>query len=98
VCLKACLQHKSTQLHDAFIGHERQRHDCMHFALIGCSEIIIIIIQMMHGSEWTLKYDEPEVENVARWRSPNATFSTEGHHISMSHERPCFMFCRMANH
>jgi len=20
----------------------------------------------MHGSEWTLKYDEPEVENVAR--------------------------------
>jgi len=25
-------------------------------------------IQMMHGSEWTLKYDEPEVENVARGR------------------------------
>jgi len=32
--LKACSQHnnwtelnKSTQLHDAFIGHERQRHD-----------------------------------------------------------------------
>jgi len=23
----------------------------------------------MHGSEWTLKYDEPEVENVARWRN-----------------------------
>ena len=22
----------------------------------------------MHGSEWTLKYDEPEVENVARAR------------------------------
>ena len=21
---------------------------------------------VMHGSEWTLKYDEPEVENVAR--------------------------------
>jgi len=21
------------------------------------------IIQMMHGSEWTLKYDVPEVEN-----------------------------------
>jgi len=21
---------------------------------------------MMHGSEWTLKYDEPEVENVTR--------------------------------
>ena len=24
------------------------------------------IIQMMHGSEWTLKYDEPMVENVIR--------------------------------
>ena len=23
---------------------------------------------MMHGSEWTLKYDEPEVEDVARGR------------------------------
>ena len=31
---------------------------------------------MMYGSEWTLKYDEPEVENVARGR----------------HERPCFIF------
>jgi len=30
---------------------------------------------MMRGSEWTLKYDEPEVENVARGRSPSATFS-----------------------
>ena len=45
----------------------------------------------MHGSEWTLKYDEPEVENVARGRSPSATFSTVGHHISMSHERPCLI-------
>ena len=24
------------------------------------------VIQMMHSSKWTLKYDEPEVENVAR--------------------------------
>jgi len=31
------------------------------------------------GSEWTLKYDEPEVEIVARGRNPSATFSTEGH-------------------
>jgi len=23
---------------------------------------------------------------------PRATFSTEGHHISMSYERPCFIF------
>ena len=48
------------------------------------------VIQL-HGSEWTLKYDEPEVENIARGRSPSATFSTEGHHISMSHEQPCFI-------
>jgi len=46
---------------------------------------------MMHGSEWTLKYDESEVKNVALGHSPSATFSAEGHHISMSHERPCFI-------
>ena len=28
-----------------------------------------INIKMTHGTEWTLKYDEPEVENVARGRS-----------------------------
>jgi len=39
--------------------------------------VLIITIQLMHGSECTLKYDEPEVENVARVRS--------------SHERPCFI-------
>jgi len=50
-----------------------------------------ITVQMMHGSEWNMKYDEPEVENVARGRSPSATFSIEGHLISMSHERPCFI-------
>ena len=52
---------------------------------------VVDSIQMMHDSEWTLKYDEPEVENVARGHSPSATFSAEGHHISMSHERPCFI-------
>ena len=31
---------------------------------------------MTHDSEWTLKYDEPEVENVALWLCPRATFST----------------------
>ena len=36
---------------------------------------------MVHGSEWTLKYDEPEVKNVARRRSPSVTFSTEGHQV-----------------
>jgi len=36
------------------------------------------------------KYDGPEVENVARGCSPSPTFSTEGHHIWMLLERPCF--------
>ena len=35
------------------------------------------------------KYDEPEVENVTPGRSPSVTFSTEGHPVSMSHERLC---------
>jgi len=35
------------------------------------------------------KYDEPEVENVTRGRSPSVTFSTERRHISISHERLC---------
>ena len=34
----------------------------------------------------TFKYDEPEVENVTRGSSPNATFSTEVHHVGMLHE------------
>ena len=41
-------------------------------------------IQMMHGSEWTLKCDEPEVENVIIF---NVARTTVLH-----------MFCRMANH
>ena len=28
------------------------------------AQILSYNIQMMHGSQWTLKYDEPEVENV----------------------------------
>ena len=32
---------------------------------------------MMHDSEWTLKYDEPEVEHVACGCSQSATFSIE---------------------
>jgi len=37
---------------------------------------ILYSIQMMHGSEWTLKYDKPEVENVARGRSEAAHSSS----------------------
>jgi len=39
----------------------------------------------------TFKYDKPKVENVAQGHSPSATFSTEGHHIWMSHKRSCFI-------
>ena len=35
----------------------------------------------------TLKYDEPEVEIVARGRSPSTTYYTEGYHISMPLDR-----------
>jgi len=37
---------------------------------------------MMYGSEWTLKYDETEVENVSLGLRPCATFSAEGHHFT----------------
>jgi len=30
---------------------------------------------MTHGSKWTLKYDEPKVENVTPGRSPSVTFN-----------------------
>ena len=42
--------------------------------------------QMKHGRSCpsaTFKYDEPDVENVAGWHSPSATFE-----YLMSHERP----------
>ena len=55
------------------------------------TEQLCDIIQMMHSSEWTLKYDEPEADNVAFGLRSRATCSTGGHHISMSHERPCFI-------
>jgi len=58
---------------------------------IGCKMVVVVVvvcctynelldvdtIQIMHGSV-TLKYDEPEVENVARGCGPSATFSTKG--------------------
>jgi len=49
------------------------------------------IIQMMHGSEWTLKYDEPEIENVALELHPRATFSTSGSSYFNVHSLPCFI-------
>jgi len=45
------------------------------------------------------KYNEPEVENVTRGRSPSVTFLTEGRPIFMSYERMCVIFFyRMANY
>jgi len=40
------------------------------------SDNLCYTIQMMHGSEWTLKYGEPEVQNVAHGSSPSATFQS----------------------
>ena len=56
------------------------------------------IIQMMHGSEWTLKYDEPEVENVARLRSLSATFQPRVIIFQCRTNDRASCFCRMANH
>jgi len=53
---------------------------------------------MMYGSEWTLKYDETEVENVSLGLRPRATFSAEGHHFNVAETTVLHMFCRMANH
>ena len=39
----------------------------------------------MHGSEWTLKYDEPEVENVALVHSRDNLSSTSWMHFSAWH-------------
>ena len=44
---------------------------------------------MTHGSEWDMEIWRPEVKDVTWGRSPSVTFSTEGRHISMSHERLC---------
>jgi len=68
-----------------------------------CIHILeIITIRLWTINRWptvvggTWKYDEPEVENVTRGCSPSVTFlrphvtfSTEGRHISLSHERLC---------
>jgi len=56
------------------------------------------IIQMMHGSEWTLKYDEPEVENVARECSTSDIFNQGSSYFNAAITTMLHMFCRMANH
>jgi len=45
---------------------QTQRHK--YFTAIGLYSILVnlSLYRMMHGSEWTLKYDEPKVVNVAR--------------------------------
>ena len=40
--------HKSTQLHDAFTGHARQRHD-----LLGCRETRTVGAQSVHALEFS---------------------------------------------
>jgi len=49
------------------------------------------IISMMHGSESDIEIWWTRGWNVTRERRTCATFSTEDHRISMSHERPCFI-------
>jgi len=49
------------------------------------------IIQMMQGSEWTLKYDEPKVENVH-------IFNRGSSYFDVVRTTVLHMFCRMTNH
>ena len=46
---------------------------------------------MMHGSEWTLKYDEPKVETVAREWSQIAIFATSGSSYFNVHSLSCII-------
>ena len=53
---------------------------------------------MKHGSEWDM-----EIWQTRGWKchtrvQPKCDISTEDRHISLSHERLCHMFCRMANY
>jgi len=50
---------------------------------------------VMHGSEWTLKYDEPEVENVPRECD---IFNWGSSYFNVARTTVFPMFCRMANH
>ena len=49
-------------------------------------------IRMMDGSECDIQIRWIRGANVARGRGPSATFSTEVHHIWISHQRPCFIW------
>jgi len=54
---------------------------------------------MTHGSEWNMEIRRPEVENVARGRSPSVTFSTEGrHNFHVPRTTVCHTFCRITNY
>ena len=68
--------------------------DIVWFVPINFEPVIMIVMTLYRWCTVVsvmLKYDEPEVENVAWGCSLSATFSTVGHHISVLHERPCFI-------
>ena len=82
----------STQQWLKLLSKVRSQHDqsaCMTSCYLSTSELTLYwwctVVSL------TSKYDGPEVENVTRGRSLSATFSTEGHHIWMSREPPCFI-------
>jgi len=56
------------------------------------------IIQMMHGSEWTLKYDEPEVQNVHRTQPECDIFNRGSSYFNVARTTVLHMFCRLAKH
>jgi len=48
-------------------------------------------IQMMHGCKWNIQMCCPKVDMSTRRCSPSGDISTEGQHIWMFHEQPCFI-------
>jgi len=46
---------------------------------------------MMHGCKWNTQIRCPEIDMSSRRRSPSDDISTEGQHIWMFHEQPCFI-------
>ena len=61
---------------------------CEVESLLSCS-LTVNRWRMVVSRTW--KYDEPEVENVTRERSPSVTFPTKDRHISTSHNRLCII-------
>jgi len=65
---------------------DRVRKRCYAGIAYACNNI-----QMMRGCKWNIQICCPEVNMSTQGRSPSRDISTEGQHIWMFHEQPCFI-------